>query len=165
MGSILSSSFCVFLLFVFFSSPDWRCHFSLIFLFNMYALIKCLATSSGIKSCHFWLCSSVHSVTQTFVYLCLFVLGRKTPVNIFIRLSGKVFLLRIWMITLLGRVFLDDSFYLSVLFGWHSAFSWSLEFLQRNLTASQRFLCRSLSFFPATFKLRNTILKRLTVLI
>lgn len=161
MGSILSSSFCVFCCLCFFH----RQIEGVIFLFNMYALIKCLATSSGIKSCHFWLCSSVRSVIQTFVYLCLFVLGRKTPVNIFIRLSGKVFLLRIWMITLLGRVFLDDSFYLSVLFGWHSAFSWSLEFLQRNLTASQRFLCRSLSFFPATFKLRNTILKRLTVLI
>ena len=59
--------------------------FALIFLFNIYALIKCLTTSSGIKSYHFWLCSSIRSVIQTFVYVCLSVLGRKTPVNIFIQ--------------------------------------------------------------------------------
>ena len=95
MGSIFSSSLFVFLssqitvVFLFFMLWVHR-HikgviFALIFLFNIYALIKCLTTSSGIKSYHFWLCSSIRSVIQTFVYVCLSVLGRKTPVNIFIQ--------------------------------------------------------------------------------
>ena len=98
-------------------------------------------------------------MTTSFVYFFLFVSGRRTPFNISCKaglvLINSIFvlgiplvLLHIWMMTLLNKVFLADTFYLSVFWECLSTLSWPGQFMLRNLLiAQQGFLCRLPSLF------------------
>ena len=89
---------------------------------------------------------SIYHLTQSFVYFCLFISGRRAPFNISREaglvvmnslsfcLSEKAFIFHSDLKdTLAGQSILAESFYLSIFLIHHSTFSCPIEFLLRNL--------------------------------
>lgn len=122
----------------------------------------------------FWFFLYIYYITASFVYFFLFVSGR-TPFNISCKaglvlinstfvLGIPLFLLHIWMITFLNKVFLADTFYLSVFWECLSTPSWSVKFVLRNLLIVQQgFFCRFPSLFFLWLLLQFSLLWILTV--
>lgn len=89
------------------------------FFFSLCGMIQCLTTYLDMLQ----FSDSIFHLTQSFLYFCSFILGRRAPFNIF--LQGKsivdelpqvsyggnpLFLLHICIIIVLERVFLTNSF-------------------------------------------------------